>query len=172
MAHSRRDGTGRARAFHRASSTRRVIWTRSANSHTGQHRLGGASQAGQMAASDRARRTSQFRLALKGASTDGSRTHSGLIRGRQLDHRKIGQLSSFAVNGLIDRSKSRDARLHCAKMSYASAANHAVRERHPMKSFPLAPPTPARRDLADPRSTVAPRNLGAKPTLNDPRSTR
>jgi len=41
-----------------------------------------------------------------------------------------------------------------------------------MKSFPLAPPTPARRDLADPRSTVAPRNLGAKPTLNDPRSTR
>jgi len=34
------------------SSTLRVIWTRSANSHTGQHRSGGAQQAGQMAASD------------------------------------------------------------------------------------------------------------------------
>jgi len=29
-----------------------------------------------------------------------------------------------------------------------------------MKSFALAPATPARRDLVDPRSTVAPRNLG------------
>eukprot|EP01036_Dinobryon_divergens_P046292 gene46292-61911_t len=33
-------------------STLRVIWTGSANSHTGQHRHGGAQQAGQMAASD------------------------------------------------------------------------------------------------------------------------
>jgi len=36
MAHSRRDGTGRTRAFHRASQARYwVIWIRSANSHTG-----------------------------------------------------------------------------------------------------------------------------------------
>jgi hypothetical protein len=32
---SRRDGAGTTRAFHCASSTLRVIWTRSANSHTG-----------------------------------------------------------------------------------------------------------------------------------------
>jgi hypothetical protein len=40
------------------TSTPWVIWTRSANSHTGQRRHGGASQAGQMAASDQATRTS------------------------------------------------------------------------------------------------------------------
>ena len=40
------------------SSTPWVIWTRSANSHTGQHRPGGAQQAGQMAASDYATVTS------------------------------------------------------------------------------------------------------------------
>jgi transposase len=52
MAHSRRDGIGKTRAFHRALSTQWVIWTRSANSHTGQLSSGRAQQAGQMAASD------------------------------------------------------------------------------------------------------------------------
>ena len=58
-------------------STPRVIWTRSANSHTGQHRPGGAQQAGQMAASDYAIITSQNPLALKGASTEGKRSFPG-----------------------------------------------------------------------------------------------
>src|ERR1700756_427592 len=55
-------------------STPRVIWTGSANSHTGQHRQGGASQAGQMAASDYVSAEPEFALALKGASTDGKRS--------------------------------------------------------------------------------------------------
>ncbi len=49
---SRRDGVGKTRAFHSASSTLWVIWTRPANSHTGQQQTIAASQAGQMAASD------------------------------------------------------------------------------------------------------------------------
>ena len=51
-----------------------VIWTRSANSHTGQRQTIAAPKAGQMAASDYAFRRSQNPLALKGASTDGIRT--------------------------------------------------------------------------------------------------
>src|SRR5262249_5692985 len=54
-------------AFHSASSTLWVTWTRPANSHTGQRRLNAASQAGQMAASDYARATiRKFSLATKG----------------------------------------------------------------------------------------------------------
>jgi hypothetical protein len=49
---SRRDGVGKTRAFHSASSTLRVIWTWPANSHIGQQQTIAASQAGQMAASD------------------------------------------------------------------------------------------------------------------------
>ena len=49
---SRRDGVGKTRAFHSASSTLWVIWTRPANFHTGQQQTIAASQAGQMAASD------------------------------------------------------------------------------------------------------------------------
>ena len=66
MAHSRRDGTGRARAFHRASSTQWVMWPRSANSHTGPHRYGGALQAGQMAAPDPASVTPEIRTCAEG----------------------------------------------------------------------------------------------------------
>ena len=54
-------------------STLRVIWFRSANSHTGQQ-LNAASQAGQMAASDYVSAAPDFALALKGASTDGKPT--------------------------------------------------------------------------------------------------
>ena len=71
MAHSRRDGIGKTRANHRALSTPWVIWTGSANSHTGQRRFAAALQAGQMAASDYVSETLIFTLALKGASTDG-----------------------------------------------------------------------------------------------------
>ena len=51
-----------------------MIWTGSANSHTGQRRFAAAVQAGQMAASDYVSKTLNFTLALKGASTDGKRT--------------------------------------------------------------------------------------------------
>ena len=55
-------------------STLRVIWTRSANSHTGQHRPGGA-QTGRTDGSIRLRdRHLSIHLALKGASTEGKRT--------------------------------------------------------------------------------------------------
>ncbi|MDZ4112538.1 MAG: hypothetical protein U1E18_23480, partial [Brevundimonas sp.] len=47
-----------------------VIWTGSANSHTGQQRFAVAQQAGQMAASDYVSDNPKFTLALKGASTD------------------------------------------------------------------------------------------------------
>ena len=51
-----------------------MIWTGSANSHTGQRRFTAAEQAGQMAASDYVSETPEFTLALKGASTDGKQT--------------------------------------------------------------------------------------------------
>src|SRR5258708_39651226 len=54
------------------TSTHRVWWFKSANSHTGQQ-LSAASQAGQMAASDYPP-TPQLPLAPLGASTDGKRT--------------------------------------------------------------------------------------------------
>src|SRR5215213_4934026 len=57
------------------TSTLRVMWFRSANSHTGsQHSSTAASEAGQMAASDDRVRPIQKSLASKGASTDGKRT--------------------------------------------------------------------------------------------------
>lgn len=52
-----------------------MIWTGSANSHTGQRRHAAALQAGQMAASDYVSDNPEFTLALKGASTDGKRTY-------------------------------------------------------------------------------------------------
>lgn len=58
--------------FQRASSTPRVIWIGSANSHTGQRRYAAAQQAGQMAASDYVSETPEFTLSLKGASKMGS----------------------------------------------------------------------------------------------------
>src|SRR5215468_3589327 len=51
---SRRDGAGTTRAFHCASSTLRVIWTQSANSHTGPRLSSCRIKAGQMTASDHA----------------------------------------------------------------------------------------------------------------------
>lgn len=107
MAHSRRDGTGKTRAFHRASSTQWVIWTRSANSHTGQRRQG-ASQAGQMAASDQATRTSQIQLALKGASTDGKRTF------RFAEHRAHNSTFRWPhlEDGFVTRGPPAPARTH------------------------------------------------------------
>jgi hypothetical protein len=69
---SRRDGAGTTRAFHSASSTLRVIWTRSANSHTGR-RLSSCRIQGRTDDSIRPRATAipTFSLAWSGASTDG-----------------------------------------------------------------------------------------------------
>ncbi len=71
---SRRDGVGKTRAFHSASSTLWVIWTRSANSHTGQRQTHRRIR-GRTDGSIRLRATTilKFSLALKGASTDGKR---------------------------------------------------------------------------------------------------
>ena len=56
---SRGDGAGTTRAYHCASSTLRVIWTRSANSHQAGGCVPAASRAGQMTASDHAQQRPQ-----------------------------------------------------------------------------------------------------------------
>src|SRR5262249_45109643 len=70
---SRRDGAGTTRGFHCASSTLWVIWTQSANSHTGR-RLSSCRIKGRTDDSIRPRATTTptFSLAWKGASTDGN----------------------------------------------------------------------------------------------------
>ena len=55
-------------------STLRVIWIRSANSHTGSQLSSLHQEAGQMAASDKVHMPTRKPLALMGASTDGKRT--------------------------------------------------------------------------------------------------
>ncbi|MDZ4109964.1 MAG: hypothetical protein U1E18_10240, partial [Brevundimonas sp.] len=65
-----------------------VIWTGSANSHTGQQRFAVAQQAGQMAASDYVSDNPKFTLALKGASTEGKRTFAN---GARSSHRIVGK---------------------------------------------------------------------------------
>ena len=80
---SRGDGAGTTRAYHCASSTLRVIWTRSANSHTGR-RLCSCRIQGRTDDSIRPRATTTptFSLARRGASTDGERTFTIAACGR------------------------------------------------------------------------------------------
>ena len=85
---SRRDGAGTTRGFHCASSTLWVIWTRSANSHTGR-RLSSCRIKGRTDDSIRPRAATipTFSLAWKGASTDGNRLQplgGGRCAGRPL----------------------------------------------------------------------------------------
>jgi hypothetical protein len=72
MAQQSARGAGTTRAFHCASSTLWVIWTQSANSHTGR-RLSSCRIKGRTDGSirPRAATTPTFSLAWKGASTDG-----------------------------------------------------------------------------------------------------
>jgi hypothetical protein len=118
MAQQWRDGAGTTRAFHCASSTLRVIWTRSANSHQAGGCVPAASKAGRMTASDHAQQRSR-RFPLPGR---GVHRWKAVIRSSLMGRwRCADSFPPSPRNGKV-RPKARD----CCALSYRPPITQTV----------------------------------------------